>query len=192
MPDRPRPNNATTTRTTIVRTAMPDPLADSDTPPLPQGRFAGPQAFAALIRQALGSAACQGWSQLILCDADFADWPLGERAVVGALQQWARKGRQCTLLALDYTDLERRQPRFVQWRRQFDHLLTCRRALTTEASSLPSALWTPDWVLQRHDPHSNQGWTGSEPQRRLALAQDLQEWLQHQSTPAFPASVLGL
>ncbi len=160
--------------------------------PLADGPFAGREQFRHLVRQALATAAAQGWSELILSDADFADWPLGERAVTEALHDWARAGRRCTLLALDYGALARSQPRFVQWRRQWDHLITARKAATSDALALPSALWSPAWVLQRHDPVRSHGASGAAPERRVLLRQALDEWLLRQSSPAFPASVLGL
>jgi hypothetical protein len=54
----------------------------STAPELPQGRFEGRDAFRQNVRDALACAAREGWRELILSDADFHDWPLGERAVV--------------------------------------------------------------------------------------------------------------
>jgi hypothetical protein len=56
-------------------------------PALPSGRFAGRDAFQQLVRDALAAAAREGWREIILCDADFGDWPLGERSVAQSLQQ---------------------------------------------------------------------------------------------------------
>ena len=39
---------------------------------------------------------------MVLCDATFEDWPLGERAVAESLQAWSRTGRRMTLLARGY------------------------------------------------------------------------------------------
>ena len=57
--------------------------------PLPEGRLQGRRLFADLVRQSLATAAAEGWQHLVLCDTDFSDWPLGERAVVASLQAWA-------------------------------------------------------------------------------------------------------
>lgn len=161
-------------------------------PALPEGPFTGRDAFRQCVRDALTTAALQGWGELLLADANFGDWPLGEREVVQSLQDWAGSGRRITLLAADFDDLVRRQPRFVQWRRQWDHLITCRRATTRDPLALPSALWSPGWVLQRHDPVRSMGVCDVQPARRLALREALDEWLQSRSSPAFPATVLGL
>ena len=159
---------------------------------LPQGRFGGRSDFQQLVRDALSTAAQEGWSEIILSDANFADWPLGERAVEESLQAWARKGRRMTLLACDYGDMVRRHARFVRWRRTWDHLLTCRACSAGRAPDLPSALWSPNWALQRLEPERCVGVTGNEPGRVLLLHQTLMEWLNVKSSPAFAATVLGL
>ncbi|MBS0469279.1 MAG: hypothetical protein JSS31_06075 [Proteobacteria bacterium] len=159
---------------------------------LPGGRFEGRGAFQQLVRDALACAAQEGWRELILCDADFHDWPLGERAVAESLQQWARSGRRLTLLAADYGELQRRHARFVQWRVRWDHIIQCRRAGAADPQDLPSAIWSPQWVLQRHDPLRCSGVTGTEPERRVLLREAIDEWLDRKSTPGFSASILGL
>jgi hypothetical protein len=59
-----------------------------------KGRFEGREAFRQnVVRDALACAAREGWRELILSDADFHDWPLGERAVIDSLGAWARSGR---------------------------------------------------------------------------------------------------
>ena len=170
------------------------PVAFSETmgKRLPQGRFNGRSNFQQLVRDALATAANEGWPQIILSDANFADWPLGESAVEQSLQAWARKGRRMTLLACDYGDVVRRHARFVRWRRTWDHLVTCRACPAQMASDLPSAMWSPGWVLERLNPVRCTGITSSEPERQLRLHQTLTEWLNSKSTPAFAATTLGL
>lgn len=160
--------------------------------PLPVGRFEGREVFQQLVRDALAGAAREGWPELMLCDADFHDWPLGERAVVESLQQWARSGRRLTLIAAGYGELVRRHARFVQWRVRWDHVITCRRAGAADPQDLPSAIWSPNWVLQRHGPLRCVGVAGAEPERRVLLREALLEWVERKSAPGFPASTLGL
>ena len=45
------------------------------------GRFAGREAFQQTVRAVLSQASAEGWPEIILSDADFEDWPLGEAAV---------------------------------------------------------------------------------------------------------------
>lgn len=160
-------------------------------PALPSGRFAGCLAFQQLVRDALACAARDGWREIILCDADFHDWPLGERAVVESLRQWSATGRRCTLLARRYDEVVRRQARFVTWRQQWSHVIEARACASADPLEFPSAIWSPGWVMQRLDPERCNGVSGSEAERRLLLRESLQEWLA-KSSPSFPASTLGL
>jgi len=158
---------------------------------LPDGAFRGRVAFEQLVRDALEAAAREGWRELILSDASFEDWPLGERAVAQSLADWSQSGRKCILLARRWDDVVRRHARFVTWRRTWSHIIDARGCPAADPQELPSAIWTPAWVLERRDVAHCHGYTGAEPQRRLALRENLAEWLS-KSTPAFPAVTLGL
>lgn len=158
---------------------------------LPTGRFSGRTEFQQLVRGALAHAAAEGWRELILSDADFADWPLGERVVAQSLQDWSASGRRCTLLARSYDEAAVRHARFVTWRRTWSHIIEARVCGAADALELPSAIWSPGWVMQRLDPPRCIGFCGAEPERRVALRESLQEWLQ-KSSPGFPATTLGL
>ncbi|MEX1166438.1 MAG: hypothetical protein WEK74_06160, partial [Hydrogenophaga sp.] len=100
------------------------------TPPANESLFTGAWdgrlAFADLIREALDTAANEGWKLIVLSDPDFADWPLGERRVADALQRWANKGRQLHFLARDFRVLREQAPRLVQWRTVWDHVVQAR------------------------------------------------------------------
>lgn len=158
---------------------------------LPQGRFEGREAFQQLVREALACAAREGWREIVLCDADFADWPLGERAVAQSLQDWSAAGRRCTLLARRYQEVVVRHARFVTWRRTWSHLVEARACPSADPLELPSAIWSPGWAMQRLDLDRCTGFSGAEPERRLLLRESLNEWLQR-SSPSFPATTLGL
>jgi hypothetical protein len=170
-------------------TSIPD---DSDAArALPNGRFAGRNAFQQLVRDALACAAREGWREIILSDANFDDWPLGERAVAQSLEAWSATGRQCTLLARRYDEVVRRHARFVTWRKTWSHIIDARACASADPLELPSAIWSPGWVLRRLDPEGCSGVAGTDPERRLLLRDNLQEWLR-KSSPSFPASTLGL
>ena len=158
---------------------------------LPSRRFEGREDFRQLVRDALATAAREGWRELILSDATFADWPLGERVVVESLRAWSKSGRHCTLLAKRYDDVVRAHPRFVQWRGTWSHIITAVACPAADALELPSAIWSPEWVLERRDIERSNGYCGSEPDRRVACRESLAEWLR-KATPAFPATTLGL
>lgn len=160
-------------------------------PQLPAGRFGSREAFQQMVRDALATAVREGWQEIMVSDASFHDWPLGERSVVESLQDWARGGRRFTMLACSYDDVIRRHARFVRWRGTWDHIITCRRSPAADPLDIPSALWSPQWVMQRLDSERCVGVTGFEPERRVLLRETLNEWLR-KSAPSFPATTLGL
>jgi hypothetical protein len=145
-----------------------------------------------MVRDAFATAAREGWSDILISDANFHDWPLGERAVVESLQAWARSGRRFTMLAASYDDVVRRHARFVQWRGTWDHIMTCRKSPSADPLDIPSVLWTPAWVMQRLDPERCVGVSGPEADRRVLVRESLNEWLRSKSSPGFPSTTLGL
>lgn len=163
----------------------------SEAIPLPASRFEGREAFRQLLRDALACAAREGWRELILSDADFEDWPLGERAVAESLQAWANGGRRMTLLACGYQQVLRQHARFVQWRATWSHIVTPLACANADPLDLPSAIWSPGWVLERRERERCIGHCGAEPERRVQLRENLAAWLQ-KAVPAFPATTLGL
>jgi hypothetical protein len=156
-----------------------------------QGAFSGPSEFAQLVRDALAAAAREGWSEMVWSDPNFEEWPLREKVVVDSLNAWARRGRKLVLLARRYDSVQRFQPRFVTWRGMWDHLVECRVCKGLDDSEFPSALWSPQWVMQRLDLVRSTGFAGFEPRRSLLLREALDE-VRRQSGPGFSASTLGL
>jgi hypothetical protein len=149
--------------------------------PLPAGRFSGREAFEQTVRDALACAAREG----------FSDWPLRGRAVSDSLHAWARRGQRFVMLATRYDELQRYQARFVTWRQTWSHLIECRLCRQGDPVDFPSAIWSPSWVLHRHDIERSVFVCDTQPARRVALRQTLEEWIR-QSSPGFAASTLGL
>ena len=90
-----------------------------------------------------------------------------------ALQDWARGGRRFTMLACSYDDVIR-HARFVRWRGTWDHIITCRRSPAADPLDLPSALWSPQWVLHRLDPEAAlRGGNRQRADRRVLLHRTL-------------------
>lgn len=168
-------------------------MSAPDTPvTLPEGRFAGVEVFKQTVRDALAVAVRDGWREMIWADPDFHDWPLGERAVAELLQRWAAQpGRKLVVLAGQYDDIVRCHARFVTWRRTWAHIVECRRSNGVDAASVPSAIWSPAWILSRQDRERSVGVCSTLPAQRVALHERLKESL-HLSSPSFPASTLGL
>ncbi len=161
-------------------------------PALLQGKFEGPNEFADLIRLAFAHAAQAGWRELVISDASFSDWPLGERVVIESLSAWAQRGRKLTMLAKNYDEIIRRHPRFATWRTTWSHLIECRGCPKADPMEVPSMLIGSGWMLHRFDTLRSVGVAGSEPARRVSAAEELREWLDRKSTPAFASSTLGL
>lgn len=168
-------------------------MATDNLPPtaLPQGRLEGRSVFTQAVRDGLQAAAREGWNELILCDANFADWPLGERAVLESLQAWSSRGRHFVMLAMDYSGFLRQHARFVKWRQTWDHIIDCRLSHATDELAFPSVFWSPAWVMQRIDVERDVLVCDSAASRRVGLRQLLDE-CRRDSAPGFPASVLGL
>lgn len=158
---------------------------------LPSGAFIGRETFREHLRAGLKAAAQQGWSELLLCDADLQIWPLGEREIVEALHAWARGGGKLTMLARTYDEVPRQHARFVEWRRLWSHRIDARLCREADALQLPSALWSPVWAVQRLDPARHNGLCGDDPAFRVALREQIDGWL-GRSTAGFPAYTLGL
>jgi len=158
---------------------------------LPSGRFSGREAFEQTVRDALACAARQGWHEIMVSDATFADWPLRERAVMESLQAWARAGRRFVMLAPRFDEVQRYQARFVSWRQTWGHIIECRQCRSADPLDFPSAIWSPGWVMRRIDTERSVFVCGTQATRRVGLRQELDEWVRN-SSPGFPASTLGL
>ena len=158
---------------------------------LPEGRGSGRLDFEAAIRSGLSAAADLGWNSIVLCDADFADWPLGEREVIEGLNAWAQRGRTMRLMAREFATLRQMHPRFVQWRTLWSHLVEAHACPQVDEGELPSVFWTPSWTLERLDRLHGSFVASHAPQRRALLRERIQAcWLR--SAPSLPATTLGL
>jgi hypothetical protein len=158
---------------------------------LPEGRISGPRDFEALLRQLVRVAAEQSWPQLCWYDTDFSSWPLGEQQVVDDLTRWSLGGGRLAMMARDFRPLMQLAPRFLTWRRQFDHCVEA-RVLSKAVPEEPAlAVWAPPWALVAVDRPRRVFVATSEPAVR---AQRRQEWdsAWPLATVGFPASVLGL
>lgn len=161
-------------------------------PSAPAGRrFEGRQAFVDAIAEAIECGAQRGWRQATFCDADFADWPLGGRALSSALDAWARSGCRFTVLAQRYDAVTRHHDRFVQWRRRWSHQIDCWQYPGVGTTALPSACLTPDWMLHRIDSEHSVCIVSSHAAQRIAMQEHLAQLLR-QSVPGFAATTLGL
>ncbi|CAN5326097.1 hypothetical protein BH11PSE9_BH11PSE9_33940 [soil metagenome] len=176
--------------------AVADPLAGLQQEAVPQGGARQPvgsrSEFHAAIRSAFAEAARVGCRELWLCDTDFADWPLGERAVIASLTEWAASHRRLTLLANHFDDVVRRHARWVEWRRSWSHLVHCRTNTDLESDKMPSLLLASGLVSVRLiDPAHHRGVVSQEAADGLRCREIVDAVLQR-SEEAFSATTTGL
>src|SRR5437762_3131748 len=90
--------------------------------------------FIEALRGALLQALHDNVRELYWSDVDFVDWPLNEPALIDALTRWARPHHRLLLLAQHYDEIQRRHPRFVQWRRTWSHVVDARSPTELQAA----------------------------------------------------------
>ena len=155
-------------------------------------RIDGRKAFEDAVRDAFAAAATEGWRELVLCDPNFANWPLGECAVVDSLTRWIGGNRRLTLIALHYDEVARRHPRWVRWRALWAHAVDCRAATEIATDDMPTLLLAPGALtLQLDDPLRFLGRVSREAADAV-LARERVDAILQQSVEALPVTTLGL
>jgi len=148
--------------------------------------------FLDAVRASFALAAHEGAREILLVDADFADWPLNERAVIDSLAAWVDSRRSLMLFGHSFDEIARRHPRFVEWRRQWAHAVRCRNDPELEAAQLPTILLAPGVTCVRivdRVPHRG---TASNRAVDMAECQEAIDALLQRSVEAFPVTALGL
>lgn len=152
----------------------------------------GRRSFEDAVRAALAEAAAAGWRELFWCDVDFANWPIGERAVVESLEQWVGSHRRLTLVALHYDALVKQHPRWVRWRNLWAHAVQCRVATEIAADDMPVLLLAAGALtLQLDDPVRFRGRVSREAAAGVHAREKVDAILQR-SEEALPVTTLGL
>ncbi|HET7865033.1 MAG TPA: hypothetical protein VFL86_11575 [Burkholderiaceae bacterium] len=148
--------------------------------------------FHAALRAALRAAAEQGCREIWCVDRHFADWPLGERDVVDLLSRWVSGRRRLVLLAQNFDELPRRHARWVQWRVQWAHVVTCKQVHDDDTADMPCLLLATDLVSVRlHSTEHYRGRIDRDP-AEWVRQRELISMLDQRGSDAFPATVLGL
>lgn len=159
----------------------------------PGGRIEGWRDFGERLRAALamGAAEPADWH---LSDPDFAQWPLGELAVVDALRQGmlAHPRTRWTLLAARFDAFPRQHPRWLTWRQTWAHRVHCLQASEDDAAQIrPMLLWPGRLGLRLLDGLSGRGVWTTEPATLLTWQADF-DVISQRSTEAMPSTTLGL
>jgi len=149
--------------------------------------------FVAAVHEALDLALARRARRLLWADADFADWPLDDAALLQRLLDWLRlPQRQLLLLATDYEDLRRRCSRFTALYGLWSHAIAARAPAEDEAAQLPCLLLAERTVaVHLMDKAHWRGWIGTEA-ATLRLWQERTDALLQRSEAAFPVTTLGL
>ena len=167
-------------------TTTPSAAPGADTPITSRSEFHD------ALRSAFAEAAAKGCRELWLCDPDFADWPLGERAVVESLALWAGSHRRLVLVAHDFDEVVRRHARWVEWRRAWSHIVQCRSNTELESGALPSVLLASDLLsVSLVDPVRYRGRFSHDASHATRCREMIDAVLQR-SEEAFPVTTAGL
>ena len=144
------------------------------------------------LGEALAEIAATGCREFWICDEDFANWPLNERAVINHLSQWAQSHRKLTVIARHFDEVVRRHPRWVAWRRQWSHIVECRAFEEAAAGQIPTLLLAANLVAVRLvDPVHHRGSLSREAGDLLSH-RELIDAVSQRSVESFPATILGL
>ena len=144
------------------------------------------------VRHAFADVAAQGCREVWICDVDFADWPLSERSIIENLTRWAYAHRKLTVLACSFDEFHRRHARFVEWRRQWSHVVECRAAEEIEPGDMPSLLLAPGVVTVRLLDRIRYRAVVSMDAADAVRSRDVIDAISQRSNEAFPATTLGL
>jgi hypothetical protein len=148
--------------------------------------------FLEALRSAFSLAADTGAREILLCDADFADWPLGESSVLAALTRWVGSRRRLLLLAQNFEEVVKRHGRWTEWRRQWSHVVQCRSDTELEAAQYPTICLVPEvFSVRLFDRGLFRGLASSEPADALACREAI-DAVSQRSGEAFPVTTLGL
>lgn len=148
--------------------------------------------FLDAVRGAFTRAEAGGAREIVLVDPTFADWPLNERAAIDSLARWVDSSRRLIVFAHGFDELARRQLRFVEWRRNWAHVVQCRSDPDLEAEQIPTLLLVPGQTCVRILDRVR--WRGTVSDRPVDLteSQEAVDALLQRSVEAFPVTTLGL
>jgi hypothetical protein len=148
--------------------------------------------FQEAIRNAFVRARDEDAREILIVDENFVDWPLSDRAVLGALADWADARRSFTAFGHSFDELARRHARFLDWRRQWAHVVHCRHDPELEPEQLPSLLLVPGVVCVRLLDRIRHRGTSSDRPLELTEARETIDALLQRSVETFPVTTLGL
>jgi hypothetical protein len=148
--------------------------------------------FLDAVRSAFARADEQGAREIVLVDPTFADWPLNERTVIDSLSRWIDSKRFLVMFAHSFDELARRQLRFVEWRKQWAHVVHCKSDPDLQAEQVPTLLLVAGHTCVRVLDRVRYRGTVSNRPVDLTESQESVDALLQRSVEAFPVTTLGL
>ncbi|MEO8082022.1 MAG: hypothetical protein ABI641_15920 [Caldimonas sp.] len=148
--------------------------------------------FDAAVRAAIHFAAEVDAHEMVFIDPHFADWPLNDRDVVETLGRWVNSQRKLVVFAGAFEEMARRQLRFVEWRRQWAHVVQCRNDDEVEAEQVPTLLLVRGHLCVRLVDRVRFRGSISTQAGDLVVGQEAADALLQRSVEAFPVTTLGL
>lgn len=149
--------------------------------------------FDAAVHEALHQALARRARRMVWVDVDFAQWPLDDALLLQRLTEWMQlPQRQLVLLATRYDGMDRCHARFVAWYRMWAHAASAFSPSEDDVAELPCVLLAESAALVHlMDPLRWRGWTTADALQQRLWRDRIDAVLQR-STPAFPATTLGL
>ena len=158
------------------------------------GQISSWRDFSDLVSEVVAMAV-QEPGPIVLSDRNFEHWPLGQRAVVDAFQQWAMSSAReirCSLLAGNFDGFILKHPRWLNWRKLWAHRVLCRQAPEELFFSVPTILALPGKIgLRVVEPLVGRGLWTRDPTVIGDWLSEVYVILQ-QSSEGMPTTTLGL
>lgn len=148
--------------------------------------------FHEALKEAFVLVADKGCREVFIADPTFSDWPLGDRSVLENLSRWAYTHRKLTVLAESFDEFPRRHPRWVEWRRQWAHVVDCRAVDEADVGQMHGLFLAPGLLTLRVlDAEHYRASLSFDPTDATRIRDALDALLQR-SEEAFPVTTLGL
>jgi hypothetical protein len=149
--------------------------------------------FTAALRWAFERSIERHARRIVCADPSFNDWPLDDPALLTRLTAWLRTPqRKLVLLATQFDDLPRRQPRFVGWRVDWVHAVEAWSPPEEDRVEMPTVMVDDDSTSVELIDAVH--WKGhADIDSRIArLWRERIDALLQRSEPALPVNRLGL
>lgn len=167
------------------------PEAGAPAPSLP--RIDSRTAWCQAVLWGFETAIARGARCITCIDADFAEWPLDDVALLQRLTAWLRlPQRRLQWLAAGYETMARQHPRLVAWRADWVHASPGWQVSEDLVAGLPSLL-LDDTGLSLHlvDAVHWRGRAALDRRSATLWQERLDAWMQR-AEPSFAAKTLGI